>query len=163
MINILNNNLNNNLQNKFEVELYKPCGLNFYTILFFFLPIIVGFNKDCPQIAWGSVMCFITGLLYHGTYNKYFKIIDQIIIMGCLVYFIFRGTTMTIYFLGTITAFIMLIVGYKLLSFSKNGILFHSMLHCISSIGIYFLIEGCIESKCPLYVGIDNSNISVYI
>ena len=129
-------------------NLFIPFGLNFHTVLFFIISIINGFINDCYQISYGSIMCLITGLLYHSTYNIYLKIVDQFIVILCIIYFIIVGATKTLYFLYTIIILIILIIGYIFLSNGKYGIFFHSILHIFSNIGIYFLVKGCIQTKC---------------
>ena len=131
-------------------ELFIPFGLNFYTTIFFLGPTFIGYKKNCNQIGFGSLLCFISGSLYHSSYNILLKTLDQCIISSSIIYFIYNGATMTLYFYGTLLCFLILVIGYINLSYSDNGILFHSILHVVSNIGIYFLIEGCVESKCPL-------------
>lgn len=131
---------------------YKPFNLNFYTMIFFLLPIILGIQYNCIIISKGTFLIFIIGLLYHSTYIKILNILDKTTIIVCLIYFLINGITYTIYFVFTNLCALFLLLGYKYLSYSENGIIYHSLIHFISSMGIVFLILGCNQEKCKLQI-----------
>jgi len=130
---------------------YEPFNMNFMTLIFFLLPITFGLSQECPIVSLGSFICFISGMLYHGTYTHLYYIIDRIVVFINVTYFIIFGFTYTIYYLGACLCLVTLIIGYKKLSFGENGVLFHSCLHFISNVGICLLIQGCKEDRCVLY------------
>ena len=130
---------------------YKPWGLNFFTLLFFLPTMVFGYLRKCPEVSSGCLLCFITGILYHSTYQRKFMILDQCVITTCLTYFMYFGFTISWYFLGTCFCLVNLIVGYFICSLGHNSVLYHSCLHIISNLGIGLLIQGCFENTCPLY------------
>ena len=127
-----------------------PFGLNFWSMLFFVPSVAVGLALECPQVAYGAGACLITGLLYHGTYNKTFRRIDQGVLSACVVYFLAAGQSPTRHFGGACLCAALLLVGYCTLSHRASGVLYHSLLHFISNIGICMLTVGCSQTKCPL-------------
>ena len=130
-----------------DKRLFKPGGLNYHTVFFFLIPVIIGIKKEYYDISRGCLLIMISGSMYHYTYLKEFEILDKIMILFCFIYYFTLGYTYTYYYLISIMSMLISITIYKILSYSKYGILFHSLIHLISSTSISLLIFGCLENN----------------
>ena len=124
-------------------ELFKGGGLNFHTVFLFTIPLVIGIKKKFYDISRGCMLIIITGLAYHYTYIKPFEILNKIMVSICGTYYLILGYTYTYYYLGSIICILTSIIIYKALSYSKYGIVLHSLMHSICSVGISFLVLGC--------------------
>ena len=68
-------------------------------------------------------------------------------ILLCGTYYFILGYTYTYYYLVSIMCMLTSVTIYKTLSYSKYGIVFHSLIHLISSTGISLLILGCSQNN----------------
>ena len=130
-----------------DKRLFKPGGLNFHTISLFIIPVIISIKKEYYDISRGCLLIIISGLMYHYTYIKAFEILDKIMILFCFIYYYTLGYTYTYYYLISIMCMLTSITIYNTLSYSKYGIVFHSLIHLISSTSICLLIYGCSENN----------------
>jgi len=126
-----------------DKKIFKGGGLNFHTVFLFAIPLVIGIKKEFYDISRGCMLIIITGLAYHYTYIKPFEILDKIMVSICGTYYSILGYTYTYYYLGSIICILTSMIIYKTLSYSKYGIVFHSLMHAICSAGISFLVLGC--------------------
>ena len=130
-----------------DKKLFKPFGLNFHTVFLFTIPVIIGIKKGFYDVSRGCLLIMISGSMYHYTYIKEFEILDKIMILLCGTYYFTLGYTYTYYYLVSIMCMLTSLTIYKTLSYSKYGIVFHSLIHLISSTGISLLILGCSQNN----------------
>ena len=54
------------------IKPYIPFGLNFWTVFLFLVTAQEGYRQNCDLISMGCLLCFLTGILYHGSYPNTF-------------------------------------------------------------------------------------------
>ena len=116
-------------------------GLNFYSAFLFFIPALIAYKKNDMHVFVGSTSVAISGILYHGTCKQWLRIIDQIILSFCIVYFMITRASYTTNYACTVFCVISIIIIYSFFSSSKCGDIWHSLIHVISCIGIILITD----------------------
>ena len=121
---------------------YEVYNLNFYSLFSFIIPILYSYYYNLLFLTFGSLTCLCIGLKYHSCYDPFYEYIDKMVVRVCVIGYNLVYMTWTIYYLGTLICTVLLILGYNYLSLSSYGVLFHSLLHFISILGICLMIKG---------------------
>ena len=126
-----------------DINLYKPFGVNFHTLFFFVIPLVIGIKRHYYDVSRGCLLVIISESGYHATYCKEFEILNTIVVSCCLLYYMILGYTYTLYYLTSLVSAMSSILIYKYLSKSRYGIIAYSTFHLLCSFGISTLIIGC--------------------
>ena len=118
-------------------------GINFFTSFLFLLPTLIAYDNKDYEIALGSLLVAITGIIYHSTLNDTARMIDQIILTFCILYFMFTRICLNLEYTCSLLCVIVITLIYIFFSNSKkyNGTAWHSLIHLISCICIILLIR----------------------
>lgn len=117
-------------------------NLNTITSFIFLSNIYHLYNKDDDIYMCSFIMLFCSSILYHETYNNFYKKIDQILVYNIILqgsYRTFIINNYTIYTNYTIILFILTLYAYF---FKINTTLNHSYIHILSSIGHHMIIAN---------------------
>lgn len=126
-------------------NLYIRYGLNFKTSFFFLLPLFYSYYNNLFDITIGCLLCLITSIINHATYDYIFNILDKIVNSICLIYYsiIYFNNNIWYYLMLICLLFVVYIIKISKLSYNIDyGIYIHSLTHFIGNIGIIFLIKA---------------------
>ena len=117
-------------------------NLNTITSFIFLSNIYHLYDKNDDIYMYSFIMLFFSSILYHETYNKSYKKIDQLFVINIIIqgsYRTFIINNYTIYTNYTIISFILTLYTYY---FKRNTICNHSYIHILSSIGHHMIIAN---------------------